>query len=316
MQQNHHEIVLFRQWNVLLCQIQLRQQFSWSDASVCWNLSWITQNPLTRNLSRQSSKVYLVWKYPHKDILMTVSLSEAESPPGTQVQVTDSDIQRDSWLFILWFSMELYADRHLDYFSYCYHTYKIVILLQDAFIAMVVKECFFPCYVPLPTYVHNFHHFNCKFSYLRHWWDNHFGAITWSFFSCPWFLYNEELRWEFPITFSTSFLSLKRHNYKHFEVKAYLCKMLCSWWLLTLYGLYPLYGIKNKLCRCFPGRVNVIADQVRILCSNKNIKLWNDFFNRLVINNRKWLHRTLSELFIVAYHLVPSARISEIQIKA
>lgn len=50
--------------------------------------------------------------------MMTVSLSEAESPPGTQVQVTDKEIQRDSWFFIQWFSMQLNADRHLDYFPY------------------------------------------------------------------------------------------------------------------------------------------------------------------------------------------------------
>lgn len=98
----------------------------------------------------------------------------------------------------------------------------------------------------------------------------------------------------------------------------HICVKCCSavGYLFFIDYILRLYGIKNKLCRCFPERANVFADQVRILCNNKNIKLRSDFFNRLVINNRKWLHRTLSELFIVAYHLAPSARISEIQIKA
>lgn len=65
---------------------------------------------------------------------MTVCLSEAESHPGAHVQVSDTG--RTTLL--------------------AFYTYKIAILLQDAAIVMVVKEYFFPCYVSLPSYVHNF----------------------------------------------------------------------------------------------------------------------------------------------------------------
>lgn len=65
MHQNHYEIVMFRQWNVVPCQIQLRQQFSWSNASVCWNMSWITLNPLTRNLLAGGAKMFILCGNTH-----------------------------------------------------------------------------------------------------------------------------------------------------------------------------------------------------------------------------------------------------------
>lgn len=119
MHQNQYEIVMFVQWNVVLCQIQLRQLFSWLNASVCCSISWITLIPLARPLS--AGRAWIFTSYGDAQRYHDDSVSAwSWIPPSTQVQVTDKEIQRDSWLFVLWFSVQLYADRHLDYFSYCY----------------------------------------------------------------------------------------------------------------------------------------------------------------------------------------------------
>lgn len=157
---------------------------------------------------------------------------------------------------------------------------------------MVVKECFFPCCMPLPSYVHNFHHFNCKFSYLRHWWDSHFGAITWSSFyvldSYTMRNYSESSLLPFPhLSWVWKGIITNILKWKH----GHNCAKCCSVVGYSFFMAYILclYGIKTTLYRCFPERANVSADQVRILCNNKNIINFEAFFwTALVINNRKW----------------------------
>lgn len=66
-----------------------------------------------------------------------------------------------------------------------------------------------------------------------------------------------------------------------------------------------LLKVRTKLLRCFPERVNVSADQARILTSNTNkIESCETVSSAAqVINNRKWWRRCLSELLIAIYHL-------------
>lgn len=76
--------------------------------------------------------------------------------------------------------------------------------------------------------------------------------------------------------------------------------------LLAIYFLQHicsgLYKIRTKLCRHFPERVNVSADQLRILYNTSKIKCFEKLNSTtLVINNRKLQHRSLSELLIVVY---------------
>lgn len=158
------------------------------------------------------------------------------------------------------------------------------------------KSTFFLFYMPLISYVLcYFHHFNWKFLYLRHWWDNHFGAITWSFFLCPWFLYNEELQWwsfllpspQFSWVWKDIITNALSYKNGHKYVKC------CSVVVYSLFTTYMLWFVqkKNELCRHFPERVNV---QVRILCNISKINFLKIRISEIQINSKTLLHTRCS----------------------
>lgn len=156
-------------------------------------------------------------------------------------------------------------------------------MLQDAFIAMVVKECFslVTCHYLLMciifiTLTVNFHildidetinlgqlpdlSFYVFDSYkMRN--DSESSLFSFPHFSWVWKdIITNTLKWKHG------------HN----------CAKCCSAVGYSFFMAYIpcLYGIKTKLCRCFPERANVSAVQVRTPCNNENIINFEAFFQQ------------------------------------